>query len=49
MKKKLNKLWRLIVKREYMLMNEVTNMTNAYKKQFIEDIINKMTHLCDNS
>lgn len=30
-------------------MNEVTNMTNAYKKQFIEDIINKMTHLCDNS
>ena len=31
------------------MMNEVTKLTSIYKKQFIDDIINKMTPLCDNT
>ena len=30
-------------------MNEVAKITSVYKKQFIEDIVNKMSPLCDNS
>ena len=30
-------------------MDEVAKLTSVYKAEFINDIINKMTPLCDNS
>ena len=30
-------------------LNEVAKITSTYKKQFIDDILNKMTPLCDNT